>query len=320
MAYQFTAGTVPANLIEAINETHRSTVGLESAVSHYDGPEVDPSGVKQVLTTFFPSAIATLADAINCVEKGIVLFDSHHALRSNGGNGKRVFAHKTNDTVIGGTPSAVGAQLESDIVTSWGPLAIAQLTALKGHMTNVGGTWHGSPDLFNVVSIPSAITTKRQLFEAILMIRAVDMDHIASSSGGAPHSSADSTNTITAAPPDTEDDWDGMKGVLTEVATKLPAHAADSGIHANAQTISGLTAPAWPASVTSAFARANTLKAKHEAHRQSTSFHQAADSSTAISAADATTMASFLTLSEELRTDQSAHFDVAPITRAVRSL
>lgn len=318
MAYQFTASTVPQNLVDAHNRTHRSAVALESAASHYDGPEVNPAGQVQKLTTFYPSAISTLDDAVNVVEKAIALFDGEHALRSNGGDGTKVYAHKVVDTVIGGTVGPSGAVLKQAIVDALAPLAIAHMTALRGHMLNTGGTWHAAPDNFNVIPVPTAITTAQQLFEAVLLIRSVQNDHIVYDAGGI-HDAPDTENPISAAPPDSAEDLDAMLAVLIEARTDFIAHAADTDWHANAQTIT-LTVPAFPAAVSTAFTRINAYKTKHEAHRQSTTHHQASDSSSALTASDATTIATYVALAEEIRTDQALHFEAAPTTRAMRNL
>lgn len=321
MAYQVSDASAIPNQIAAHNLTHKSVAAMEIAAAtkpHYDGSEVTTAAVEQVLSSFYSSP-TTFADAVSVVEKAINLWDTQHSNRHNTGGTAGVYAHKATGTLVGGSVGASGSSLEADMIAAWGAIAIAQLTALRGHMLNTGGTWHGTADLFNVVSIPASITTKKQLFEAVLLLRAVHMDHIASSSGGAPHSSADTTNTIAAAPPDTEDDWDAMKAVLTEVATDLPAHAADSGIHNSAQSIT-LTAPSYPTAVSTAFTRVNTYKSTHNTDLGSTVIHESADSTNTLSSSNATTVATYMTLAQEIYTDQTAHFRFAPTSRALRSV
>ncbi len=321
MARQISGGTLypAAAAIAAHNETHRSVVALETAKPHYDGPEFDTSGIEQVLTQFYPSTITTLADAINCVEKAIALWDGQHTNRHNSGSGLKIYSHKVAGTTIGGTVGGTGATLEAAMLAAWGPLVIAAMQALQDHMLNVGGTWHASADNFNVIVVPSAITTKTELQAACVQLRAVYEAHRARSSGGAPHSSADSTNTISAEPPDTSDDWDKVKALLTEIATDLPAHASDSGIHNAAQSIT-LSSATYPSVVSTAFTRANTYKSTHNSDLGSTTIHHSADSSYTLSSSDASTVATYVTLSEEIRTDQTGHFRNAPTSTAERGI
>lgn len=321
MARQISGGLLfpAAAAIAAHNETHRSVVALETAKPHYDGAEFDASGIEQVLTQFFGSTITDLATAINCVEKAIALWDGQHTNRHNSGSGLKIYAHKVAGTTIGGTPGPAGAVHEAAMIAAWGPLVIAAMQALYNHMNNVGGTWHGSADNFNVIVVPSSITTKTELQAACVQLRAVYEAHRARSSGGAPHSSADTTNTIAAEPPDTADDWDKVKALLTEIATDLPAHAADSGIHNSAQVIT-LSSPSYPAALSTAFTRANTYKSTHNSDLGSTTIHHSADSTYTLSSSDATTVATYITLAEEIRTDQPGHFRNAPTSTAERGI
>lgn len=324
MAYQISGGTVqPAkNAIEAHNLTHKGQAAQEIAAAtkpHYDGSERDTAGVEQVLSSFYSSP-STFADSINVVEKAINLWDNQHTNRHNSGLTAGIFAHKVAGTTIGGTVGPAGAVLETDMIAAWGPIVIDILTKLRGHMLNTGGTWHASADLFNVVSIPASITTKTQLWEYTLLARAIYMDHIALSSGGLPHSSADSTNTIAAEPPDSADDWDKIKAVLTEMATDLVAHAADVGIHANAQTIAAITAASYPASVSTAFTRANTYRSTHNTDLASTTIHESGDGTNTLSASTATTIATYIALAQEIFIDQPAHFRFAPVSSAQRGV
>lgn len=321
MARQISGGLLfpAAAAIAAHNETHRAVVALETAKPHYDGPEFDSAGIEQVLTQFYPSTITTLADAINCVEKAIALWDAQHTNRHNGGSGLKIYAHKVAGTTIGGTVGPAGAVLEAAMIAAWGPLVIAAMQALQDHMLNVGGTWHATADSFNVIVVPSSITTKTELQAACVQLRAVYEAHRARSAGGVPHSSADSTNTISAEPPDTADDWDKVKALLTEIATDLPAHAADSGIHNAAQSIT-LSSASYPTAVSTAFTRANAYKSTHNSDLGSTTIHHSADSSYTLSSSDASTVATYVTLSEEIRTDQTGHFRNAPTSTAERGI
>ena len=56
-----------------------------------------------------------------------------------------------------------------------------------------------------------------------------------------------------------------------------------------------------------AYALANSLKAKFNAHAAATAFHFAADSANKVEAANATTVATLVTLANEIKADFNAH-------------
>lgn len=319
MARQISSGLLEpgASMIAAHNETHRAVVALETAKPHYDGPEWI-SGVEQVLTTFFASTVSTLADAINCAEKGFVLWDTQHSNRHNSGSGLKIYGHKVAGTLLGGSVGASGADLEQAMVDAWGPLAIALAQACHDHGLNVGGTWHTVADDFNVIYVPPSITTKAQLFACVLAIRAWYEAH-RNYQAGVVHASGDTTNTVSAAPPDTVDSWDDFKAVMAEVITDLTAHAGSTTYHANAQSLS-LTSPTFPSAVSTAFTRINSYKSTHNTDLGSTTIHHQADSTYTLGASNATTVATYITLAEEMRTKQTGHFRYAPVSSAERGV
>lgn len=319
MALHMPAGT-DLNFIDAINESHRALVALEASKPHYDGAERTADRVLQVLSTYFPSAPTTLAAAVDVVEKGIVLFDSHHVTRGNSGTGLKIYAHKTAGAPIGGTPSSAGAVLEQAMVDAWGPVALAIATWLQGHMLNTGGAYHSTPDSFNALgTLPSSIATKAELSRILNLTRATKEDHLPFTAGGV-HGAADSTNVTSAAPVDNQDDWDGMLALMVELITDLAAHGANTGgsYHANADARALPASPSFPAAVTAAFGRANTLKSTLVAHMADTGLHESADAGNSPTASNATTVATLITLATELRTKEEAHFLNAPVSAAVR--
>lgn len=317
MANQLPSGT-DQNVIDALNAQHRSLVALEASKPHYDGPEfLQGTAVEQVLGSFFGSSPTTMAAALDVVEKAIVLHDDHVS-RSNAGSGLKVFAHKVVGTAIGGTPSSSGAVLEQAMVDAWGPVALALATWLQVHM--LSATYHSVADTFNALgTLPSSITTKAEISRILNLTRAVMQQHLAFTAGGV-HGAADTTNVTTAAPVDSQDDWDGMLALMIELILDLGAHGANTGgsYHAATDGRALPSAPAFPAAVTTAFGRANTFKAAHNTHLGSTSEHESADATNTISASSATTVATLVTMAAEIYTDQPAHFRNAPITRAVR--
>lgn len=323
MAWQISGGTVqPAvNSIKAHNFTHKSQAAEEIAAvtkPHYDGSEWSTAGIEQVLSSFY-SAPATFADSINVVEKAIDLHDNQHVAKSNAGGTAGIFAHKAAGTAIGGTVGSAGAVLEQAMVDAWGPRCIELLTSLKNHMTNVGGTWHTAPDLFNSVgTLPSAITTKADLCAWTIVLRSVYEAHRGYGSG-VEHSSADSTNTIAAAPPDNSDDFDGILAVLVEVADELEDHVEDAAYHNAAMSVT-YTVAAYPAAVSTAFTRANAFKSGHNSHITDTALHESSDGTNGIAASNATTIATYIALAAEIYTDQTAHFRFAPVSAAQRGV
>ncbi len=323
MAWQISSGLLQpgANSIGSHNNTHRKVAALEIAAGtkpHYDGPEVDTAGVEQVLTYFFPSTITDFSTAINCLEKAIVLWDTQHSNRHNSGAVAGIFSHKVAGTLIGGTVGASGASLAQAIVDALAPRCIELMTSLRAHMLNTGGTWHTAPDLFNVISVPASITTAAQLFDAVLLLRAVFEAHRVYGSG-VEHSSSDTTNTIAAAPPDSADDFDGMLAVLVEVADELEDHVEDVSYHNAAMSVT-YTVASFPAAVSTAFTRINLYKSTHNSDLGSTTIHESADSTYTIAASNATTIATYIALAEEIRTDQTGHFRNAPISTAQRGV
>lgn len=317
MAYQLPPGTDP-NVIAALNAQHRSLVALEASKSHYDGPEfLAATGVEQVLSSFFGSAPTTMAGALDTIERGILLHDDHVG-RSNAGSGLKTYAHKVVGTPIGGTASSAGAVLEQAMVDEWGPVALALATWLQVHM--LSATYHSTADTFNALgTLPGSIATKAELSRILNLTRAVLQQHLAFTAGGV-HGVADTANVTTAAPVDTQDDWDGMKALMTELILDLGAHGANTGgsYHAATDGRALPSAPSFPAAVSTSFARANALKAAHNTHLGSTSEHESADSTNTLSSANATTVASLVTLAAEVYTDQTAHFRLAPVSPAVR--
>lgn len=305
---------LPTGAFEAHNWSHTQLADdVAGSFPHNDGTDYNEATppVADTLTGGSPSTLARAVDVFNAAK---ALWHRH---RDRYTSGRRLLAHKALDArAISAADMSSGATVEAAIVAAWGPICIDILTKLRGHMLNTGGTWHGSADLFNVVSVPASITTKTQLWEYTLLARAVYMDHIASSSGGAPHSSADTTNTIAAEPPDTADDLDKVKAVLAELGTDLVAHAADGGIHNTAQTIAAVTAPAYPADL---FTMSIEFKTDFNGHCGDTTVHEVADSTNTLSYTNPTTIALLITAAQEAYVDLPAHIAFAPKSAALRT-
>lgn len=316
MALDVIAGNnyFPTNALTAFNLQHKAL--WASGPSHFDGSDWTTAGVEQVLSSFY-SAPTTVAGARDVIEKAIDLFDTKHVLRHS--SGAEIYAHKAAGTPIAGTVGATGAELEAAMVAAWGPRCLELLTSLKNHMTNVGGTWHTTADTFNSVgTLPSAIDTKALLCSWTIILRSVYEAH-RDYSAGVVHSSGDSTNTVAAAPPDTVDDWDAILAVLVEVADELEDHVEDAAYHANAMSVT-YTVASMPSAVSTAFTRANAYKTAHGSHLADTALHDTADSTNTLSAADATTCATYIALAAEIFTDQTAHFRNAPTSPALRAV
>lgn len=104
-------------------------------------------------------------------------------------------------------------------------------------------------------------------------------------------------------------------GVLGATVSELVTVLALSGavVHYDADTdLVAETAVDGEAEIVT---RANALKVAYEAHRADTDLHSSADSTNAVSAANATNLATAQTLLNELKADINAHLAVATIHR-----
>lgn len=80
------------------------------------------------------------------------------------------------------------------------------------------------------------------------------------------------------------------------------------GAHLSADATNVVTAPVATGALSTVIDRCNDLKAKYNLHRVSTVFHPVADNVNEVTAADATDLASALTLMSDLFTQLNAHF------------
>lgn len=295
----------------AHNWTHTQLADLASgSFPHNDGTDYDLAGVADTLTGGNPT---TLAMAVNVFNAAKALFHRH---RDRYTAGRRLLAHNALDArAIAAADMSSGAATEAAIIAAWGPITIALLTILKNHMTNVGGTWHATADNFNSVgTIPASITTKAELCAWIIILYTVFEAHRQYGSG-VQHTTLDTTNTIAAAPPDNSDDWDGMLGILVEVADELEDHVEDGAFHNAVMSVTP-TVATYPAGL---FDLAIEFKTDWNGHAGDAVVHEVADATNTLSYTNPTTIALLITAAQEVYTDVPAHIAFAPKSMALRT-
>jgi uncharacterized protein YciI len=127
-------------------------------------------------------------------------------------------------------------------------------------------------------------------------------EHIASIGQEGAHIAADTTNVVSAAD---ASDHPTAVALMTELKTDLEAHDSQSGVHVNNVAIT------VTASVNQGvfYDLLNEIKVDYEAHRVLTAggVHGGADNTNAVTAADATTLATAIALANDLRTQYEAH-------------
>lgn len=295
----------------AHNWTHTWVADEEAGnFPHNDGMDYDLAGVADTLTGGNPTTLAMAVDRFNAAK---ALFHRH---RDRYTSGRRLLAHISLDArAIAAADMASGAATETALIGAWGPITIELLTLLKNHLTNVGGTWHATADLFNSVgTLPATITTKADLHLWIIVLWNVFEAHRAYGAG-VQHTIADTTNSLSAAPPDNSDDWDGMLGVLVDVAEELEDHVEDGAFHNAVMSVTP-TVAAYPAGL---FDLAIEFKTDWNGHLGDAAVHEVADSTNTLSYTNPTTIALLITAAQEVYTDVPAHIAFAPKSMALRT-
>lgn len=320
MARQYTTGTMPQGLIDGLNETHRAVVGLETSKPHYDGSEYNASNVEQVPDS---GAVTTLATAVNAANRIKAILGDHYS-RGNAGSGKKIYAHKTADAanVIATADMSAGSTYEATLLASLIALVDELRTDYELHRRNLKAdgvtstSAHVAADATYYLGAVPTLTTFEDVTEALNNLKAQYEGHRAFSSGGSPHPSADSTNTISS-PNAVSTNLDSLVMLANELRTDLIAHMADATAHSAADTFNPISGSAvgYPSGL---FTLANELRTSYEAHRASTTYHESADSTNTISASAASTVAGLITLVAELYTDVAAHLRNAPVSQAHR--
>lgn len=295
----------------AHNWTHTQLADdVAGSFPHNDGTDYDLSGVADTLTGGSPATLARSVDVFNAAK---ALFHRH---RDRYTSGRRLLAHKALDArAIAAADMASGASVEAALIAAWGPITIELLTLLKNHLTNVGGTWHATADTFNSVgTLPASITTKADLCAWIIVLWNVFEAHRVYGSG-VQHTTSDTTNGLSAAPPDNSDDWDGMLGVLVDVAEELEDHVEDGAFHNAVMSVT----PTVAAYVSGLFTLAIEFKTDWNGHLGDAAVHEVADSTNTLSYTNPTTIALLITAAQEVYVDVPAHIAFAPKSMALRT-
>jgi hypothetical protein len=325
MAQQVPSASAPhARVIAAINGNHRDR--SFSGLSHYDASEIQPDGTEIYVSGSAPTTIATVATTLNLAKT--VLND--HYQRHNGGDGSNTFAHKTADNA--NTIAAAdmdGAALESAFFLAAKTLYLAWRTAYSHHIANKkpdesAGVYHGAADTTNILgSTSSTISDKYELAVELNNAKAQLLAHVAFTAGGV-HGAADVTNVVTSANAN-GDDWDSIRTLVNELKADLNAHMANAGgsYHTGSDgddtdnTISAASV-SYPAGL---FTLCDAINTSYTAHRQSTTYHEGADSSNTLAAGTFPTTSAALLISNAvlIQTKINAHIRNAPAaSRALR--
>lgn len=322
MAHVLPPGT-DTNFLAVHNHVHRSVVALEFAGGtkpHYDGPEWLAGLLEQV-----PGSVpTTLAGAVNRANELKALLNGFHFNLSNAGSGKQIWAHKVADTTntILTADMAAGSTFEAALLASLVTLVNSLRTAYEDHRANrkpdgTASGVHAAVDATNILGGIPTLTDFQAVADALNLIKAWYNAHIAFSSGGSPHVNPDGTNAVTAANADASL-LDTLVTLANQIRTKFLAHLTQATVHTVDDTFNNATVGAAVTYPAGLFTLGNELKAAYEAHRASTTYHHVADGTNTISAANATTIATFIALIAELCTDVAAHFRFGPVSQAVR--
>lgn len=304
---------LPTGAFEAHNASHTQLADIAAgSFPHHDGTDYNEAtpAVADTLTGGSPATLARAADVFNAAK---ALFHRHISRYTTG---RRLLAHISLDSrAIAAADLTSGAALEAAMIAAWGPIVIELLTLLRNHMLNTGGTWHATADSFNSVgTIPSSISTKAEMAAWIIILYTVYEAHRQYGSG-VQHTTLDTTNTVLAAPPDSSDDWDGMLGILVEVADELEDHVEDGAFH-NAVMAVTPTVAAYPSGL---FTLAIEFKSDWNGHLGDAAVHEVADATNTLSYTNPTTIALLITAAQEVYTDVPAHIAFAPKSAALRT-
>ncbi len=322
MAHQVPSASAPhASVVRAINGTHAQTD--TSAVAHYDGTEVDATGAEQYVDSAVPTTIVTAAAALN---RARAILNDHYQ-RHNAGDGSRFYAHKAadNSNTIS-APDMDGAALETTFFTAAKTLFLEIRTNYIAHIGNKkasDGTtvaFHGAVDSTNILGGASTIEDKYDLAIEANNLKAQFTAHMAFTAGGT-HGAADVTNAISAANA-SGDDWDALRTLINELRTDFNAHISNGGgsYHGTSDTFNTIAGAAisYPSGL---FTLCDALNTSYTAHRQSTTFHEIADSTNTLAAGTFSTTSVALLISNAalIRTKVNAHIRFAPTSsRALR--
>lgn len=324
MAQQVPTASAPhARVIAAINGNHadRSFSGL----AHYDSSEIQPDGTEVYVALSAPTSLVTAAAVLN--QAKAVLND--HYQRHNNGTGSNVYAHKTADNADTiATADMDGAALESSMFLAAKTLYLAWRTAYVHHIANLkpdetAGSYHSPADITNILgSSTPVLDTKYQLAVELNNAKAQYNAHIAFTSGGT-HGAADVTNVTTSANA-SGDDWDSICTLCNELKADLNAHMANTGgsYHGSADSDNTVSAAnvSYPADL---FTLANVINTSYSAHRQSTTYHENADSSNTLAGGTwpTTSVALLISNAALIRIKINGHLHNAPTaSRALRSV
>lgn len=320
MARQVPTASAPhANITGAINDAHQDSTF--TGLAHYDSTEVTADGNEQYVDSPTPTDLASAATAIN---RSRTLYNEHMTW-SNGGNGLKLYAHKTNDPAPTAVAAMDGTALTSTLFTAIKTLYLEIRQNYVNHINNkkldgvTSALYHDDPDLVNILGSMPTINDQNDLAVDMNNLKAQYNGHIAR--GTTIHDNADVTNPVTADNA-VAGNLQSFLTLVNQMKTKFNAHLILATTHGGAfgndtqNTVAGAAA-AYPAGM---FDLANDLYTKYEAHRVSTTYHNAADATYALNGSlfPVSTEQGLVSAAADLKTNFNGHFRNAPKGRAVR--
>jgi len=313
MAQQVASASVTVAQMHAHNATHSMWGAL---YPHNDGAEwsnADPP-VEDVLTGGSPT---TLSAAVTVLNNARTLFNAHLG-RYDATSGDNIYAHKANDgaNLITAAAMSSGATYEATMLAALITLVAECTTDYGNHISNTGATPHTAADTTNVLGTSYTMTTADHVAERLNALKALFNDHIVLTSGSV-HGATGAVDAITAANASATD-YDSMRTLANQLKAKLNAHAAQvAAIHGGGadavNTVSGADV-SYPSGI---FDLGTEMITRLNAHFPSTTYHNVADTQLIV-ASTPSTIATLITLAQEVYTDLTAHIRAAPSSRAMR--
>ena len=215
------------------------------------------------------------------------------------------------------TTTHIGAD-STNVVTELGvPEEIYALlnelkTDYEANRVNVTSHHGGSGDTTNAISAANADTKAKAVTLAMDLKTKYEAHRILTA--GSVHAAADAVNAMTAADVDGDSTWAEIATLADDLRAMYEAHRVYTGssCHAGADSTNTVTATAVGTFATALYAGLNELKGDFNAHiAESGTSHQVMDESMKITTANASTLATAITLVNALKTAYADHISRA---------
>ena len=184
-------------------------------------------------------------------------------------------------------------------------------TKYNAHRVLTSGSVHGGADSTNVVSA-AAVSSKATAVTLLNELKTDFNAHIAMTSGSV-HGAADATNPVTLDDLTSSSTWTEIAAMADSIRTKYEAHrvlTADS-VHGAADSTNTMTASAVGTLQTSINTYLNEFKTDFNAHILFLTSHYTVDQSMKITAANASSLATSVTLINEAKASFNDHISRA---------